>query len=293
MKLIAPRQINFTALCLWHTPPIALRNQERESSHQFAWKLNEKLTQHAQKFYRYATRRLGADDVVFLNYGYEEDPAMDVPLSASDEPNRFPIQLYHRTATQVDLTGKRVLEVGCGHGGGASYIMRTLHPDSYTGLDLNPAGIAYCRKRHHLAGLEFVQGDAEDLPFPDRSFDAVINVESSHLYPRFPRFLDEVARVLRPDGHFLYADARSSYGIAGWQSALTNAPMRMVSQRAINAEVMRGMEKNLQQWQDVIDRVAPVFLRGLVRGFAPARRACEDLQSGDSTEYRMYCFVKS
>ena len=90
-------------------------------------------------FYPYVTRRLGADDVFFFNYGYEQDPPMAVPLEASDEPNRYCSQLYHRTATQVDLTGKRVLEVSCGHGGGASYVMRTLHPTSYTGLDLNPA----------------------------------------------------------------------------------------------------------------------------------------------------------
>ena len=93
-------------------------------------------------------------NAVFLNWGYEEDPPMALPLAASDEPDRFGIQLYHRTATQVDLSGKRVLEVGCGHGGGASYLMRTLQPASYTGLDLNPAGIAYCRKKHDLAGLE-------------------------------------------------------------------------------------------------------------------------------------------
>jgi SAM-dependent methyltransferase len=114
---------------------------------------------------------------------------MAIPLEASDEPYRFPIQLYHRTATQADLGGKRVLEVGCGHGGGASYLMRTLHPASYTGLDLNPVGIAFCRERHNVPGLDFVQGDAENLPFPDQSFDAVINIESSHCYPRFPRFL--------------------------------------------------------------------------------------------------------
>ena len=115
---------------------------------------------------------------------------MALPLAEFDEPNRFPIQLYHRTATQVDLSGKRVLEVSCGHGGGASYLVRTLHPASYTGLDLNPAGIAFCRKRHNLPGLDFVQGNAEDLPFADESFDAVINVESSHWLPSvrpFPR----------------------------------------------------------------------------------------------------------
>jgi ubiquinone/menaquinone biosynthesis C-methylase UbiE len=256
--------------------------------------LNEQFTQRVQKFiYRYATRRLDGDDVVFLNYGYEEDPAMDVPLSASDEPNRYSIQLYHSTATQVDLNGKRVLEVGCGHGGGASYLLRTLHPASYTGLDLNPAGIDFCRNRHKLAGLEFRQGDAEDLPFANQSFDVVINIESSHLYPRFPCFLAEVARVLRPGGHFLYADTRTSYAIAGWEEALANAPMRMVSERGINAEVMRAMEKNLEWWQHVIDRVTLGFLRGLVRKFAPAQRAYEDLRSGGSSEYRMYCFAKA
>jgi ubiquinone/menaquinone biosynthesis C-methylase UbiE len=256
--------------------------------------LNEQFTQRVQRFiYRYATRRLDGDDVVFLNYGYEEDPAMNVPLSTSDEPDRYSIQLYHSTAAQVDLSGKRVLEVGCGHGGGASYLMRTLHPASYIGLDLNSIGIKFCRNKHKLAGLEFTQGNAEDLPFADLTFDAVINVESSHLYPRFSRFLAEVERVMRPGGHFLYTDARTSYDIAPWDEELANAPMRMVSERAINAEVMRGMEKNLAGWQQVIDRVAPLFLRGMVRKFAPAQRAYENLRSGGPTEYRMYCFTKA
>jgi ubiquinone/menaquinone biosynthesis C-methylase UbiE len=45
-----------------------------------------------------------------------------------------------------------------------------------------------------------VQGDAQNLPFPDQSFDAVINVEASHIYPEFERFVGEVARVLPPEG---------------------------------------------------------------------------------------------
>src|SRR5262245_34323837 len=124
----------------------------------------------AKFIYPLATRWMEGDDIsdiAFFNFGYEEEPAMDVPLQAVDEPNRASIQLYHRTATQTDIGGKRVLEVGCGHGGGASYLTRYLQPGSYTGMDLNPRGIAMCRRLHAVPGLTFVQGDAQALPFDD------------------------------------------------------------------------------------------------------------------------------
>src|ERR1700681_296508 len=53
---------------------------------------------------------------------------------------------------------QKVLEVSCGHGGGASYLMRTLYPASYTGLDFNADGIAFCQRRHRLPGLDVVPG---------------------------------------------------------------------------------------------------------------------------------------
>ena len=235
------------------------------------------------------TRQVG-DDVVFFNFGYEEDPPMALPLAASDEPNRYGIQLYHLTATQVDLGGKRVLEVSCGAGGGASYIVRTLRPTSYTGLDLNPASIDFCRKRHNLSGLDFVQGDAEDLPFADQSFDAVINVEASHQYPDFPRFLAEVARVLRLGGHFLYADSRRRRAVAEWEAALAGAPMRTISQRSIDDEAMRGLRENTHRSQDLISRRVPVFLLGVIRyGIGILDW---DLRRAGGFSYRMYCFAK-
>jgi ubiquinone/menaquinone biosynthesis C-methylase UbiE len=244
-------------------------------------------------WYPFLTRRLSSDDVVFLNLGYEEDPPMGLPLAASDEPNRFWIQLYHRTATQADLNGKEVLEVSCGHGGGASYLVRTLRPASYTGLDFNRDGIAFCRNRHDLPGLHFVHGDAESLPFADQSFDAVMNVEASHAYPRFPRFLAEVARVLRPGGHFLYADLRVREEFSAWEAALADAPLRLLSDRAINAEVLCGMDKNGQRSLDLIRRHLPAVLRPFGRLFAgvPGSRMYRDTQRGEIS-YRMYCFTK-
>lgn len=251
-----------------------------------AWKF------FAKYYYPFITRH-GADDVALLNLGYEEDPPMGVPLTESDEPDRYCIQLYHRTATQADLAGKRVLEVSCGHGGGASYLTRTLRPASYTGLDLNPAGIEVCRKLHNLPDLEFVQGNAEDLPFPDQSFDAVINIEASHCYPSVPRFLNEVARVLRPGGHFLYADVRNRDHFAAWETELADAPMRMASKEDITEQVVRGLEKSVPRSQHMFTRRTPAMLRGVVRSAVATStsKMCAGLRSGESS-YRMYCFEK-
>jgi len=246
----------------------------------------------SKSFYRIQTRMFNTGDVVFLNIGYEEDPPMAVPLAESDEPNRFYIQLYHRTATQADLSGKRVLEVGCGHGGGASYLTRTLRPAAYTGLDLNRAAIAFCRKRHKLPNVDFVHGDAEKLPFPDQSFDAVVNVESSAAYPHFSRFLAEVVRVLRPGGHFLYTDLRPVSSIAEWEAALAGAPMRMLSHDDINAQVVRGLEKNSQRMVELIGRM-PIGLRSIGREYAGMKGTgfYRAMQSG-KYPYRVYCFMK-
>ena len=217
---------------------------------------------------------------------------MALPLVESDEPNRFYIQLYHRTAAQVDLGGLRVLEVGCGHGGGASYLARTLGPASYTGLDRNRAGIAFCRRRHDISGVDFVHGDAERLPFPDQSFDAVVNVESSAAYPHFSLFLAEVARVLRPGGHFLYTDLRPRNGIAKWEAAMAGAPMRMCSQEDINAQVVRGLEQNSLRIRDLVGRM-PIPLRRIGREYAGLEGTGfhRAMKSG-KYPYRMYRFTK-
>lgn len=243
--------------------------------------------------YPYTTRQLGAADVVFLNYGYEEDPPLNLPLSEGDEPNRLGIQLYHQIAAQADLAGKDVLEVSCGHGGGASYLTRTFAPASYVGMDFNAAGIEFCRNRHRLPGLEFVLGDAQKLPFPDESFDAVVNVEASHGYPDFDGFLHEVNRVLRPGGSFLYADLRRHDEIPGWEQTLAAAPLRMVSERVINEETARGLRLNSPRLTELIDgRIAPKW-QHFYREFAAVEgtKNFKNLETG-TTSYRMYAFIK-
>ena len=247
-----------------------------------------------QLWYPFLTRRLRRDEVLFLNYAFVENPPRALPLDPADEPNRACIQLYHHVATQVELRGKNVLEVSCGHGGGASWLTRTLRLASYTGLDLNPTGIAFCRERHRVDGLTFVQGDAEKLPFADATFDAVINVEASHCYPSLPRFLAEVARVLRPGGRFLYADFRFRQGLAEWDATLAAAPLALRATREINAEVLRGMNQNSARSMALIVEHLPKFLHALGRDFAGVEgsRIYTALKQNELS-YRSYLLEKS
>jgi ubiquinone/menaquinone biosynthesis C-methylase UbiE len=253
-----------------------------------------KLIQVVQnRFYDHVHRRV-SDDVVFMNYGYEEDPPMGIPLDPDDEPDRYPIQLYRATATQAGgLAGKHVIEVGCGRGGGASYLTRTLREARYIGLDLNAAGVKFCQRRHQVPGLEFVTGNAQDIPFPDESFDAVVNIESSHCYPHFGRFLQEVVRVLRPGGAFLYADVRRRGECASWDAELRTG-LSVVSWREINAEVLRGMEHNSTRSQSVADQMTPRFLRRWGRRGVPGRGTAVWQAVRDArVAYRIFCLAKA
>jgi SAM-dependent methyltransferase len=245
-------------------------------------------------WYPFLTRRLRGESVFFLNYAFEEEPPMGIPLAPENEPNRACVQLYHHVAAQVPLRGKDVLEVSCGHGGGAAYVARTFEPRRYTALDLNPVAIRFCQEHHRKEGLNFQQGDAEHLPFDGGTFDAVINVEASHCYPDFPRFLAEVARVLKPGGHFLYADFRFADGFAQWEQALATCPLQIKQVRTINAEVLRGMDRNSARSLKLIDRHLPKFLHGLGRDFAGVQgsRIYNALVNGELT-YRSYCLGKA
>src|SRR5437660_6359279 len=123
-------------------------------------------------------------EISFMNYGYADiDPsAKELELSDGERENRFCIQLYQEVAGAVDLSGKDVVEVGSGRGGGASYIARHLKPRSMLGLDLSDKAVDFCKQNYAVDGLSFRQVDAENLPLPNTSADLVGTLESSHCY---------------------------------------------------------------------------------------------------------------
>jgi SAM-dependent methyltransferase len=118
------------------------------------------------------------------------------------------LYFYALQSTQRDAPRpRRMLEVGCGPGWGLNLISKLEEGSSFVGLDLSPKAIDFASK--HCADsqrLQFVQGDAEALPFDDAEFDVVLNIESSHNYPHPERFFAEAVRVLKPGGYLVHAD---------------------------------------------------------------------------------------
>jgi ubiquinone/menaquinone biosynthesis C-methylase UbiE len=101
--------------------------------------------------------------------------------------------------------GDKLLDVATGSGNVA--IPAALTGAEVTGLDLTPKLLEVARERAAEAGVQiaFVEGDAEDLPFDDRSFDRVTSCFGVMFAPRQDVAAGELVRVARPGGRIVVA----------------------------------------------------------------------------------------
>lgn len=101
----------------------------------------------------------------------------------------------------VDLrSGVRVLDVATGSGNTAISAARRFC--EVTGMDLAPESIEHARKRAEAEGMQitFEVGDAEDLYYPDASFDVVLSTLGVMFCPNQEKAAGELLRVCRPGG---------------------------------------------------------------------------------------------
>lgn len=107
----------------------------------------------------------------------------------------------------------RILDIGCGAGSNVLYLARRGYEAH--GVDLAPGAVQAARRRAEDEGLlvEVVEGDALDLPFARGRFDAALDHGCFHTLPirRRDDYVREVARVVRPGGHFLLAWVAREY----------------------------------------------------------------------------------
>jgi ubiquinone/menaquinone biosynthesis C-methylase UbiE len=103
--------------------------------------------------------------------------------------------------------GQEVLDVACGDGNLA--ILSALEGAAVTGTDLSPGQLERARARAEAEGvdIDWVEGDAEALPFDDESFDCAASVFGAFIAPRPDVVSGELFRVVRPGG---------TVGMANW-----------------------------------------------------------------------------
>lgn len=109
--------------------------------------------------------------------------------------------------SRVGVTpGNRVLDVACGTGNAA--IPAAVAGGEVTGLDITPELFEDARRRAGEAGveLELVEGDAQEMPFDDQSFDVVVSTFGCMFAPDHGAAAAEIARVLRPGGRAIFQE---------------------------------------------------------------------------------------
>lgn len=247
-------------------------------------------------WYNKLARQINAEQWIFMNYGCQlPTGAGPLQLNAADEPDRLCIQLYERVIGNLNLTGAKVLEVGSGRGGGSSYIARYRRPRSILGIDFSREAVAFSRLRHcGIPNLEFEVGDAESLKVPGDAFDAVINVESSHCYGNVPRFVAEIARVLRLGGHFLFADLREPAEMEAVRDLLKMTDgFVIVEEEDITNSVIAALELDDARKREMIQALVPSGIQPLFNEFAGIRggQVFEGLQNG-TLVYHRFCIRK-
>ena len=206
-------------------------------------------------------------EVIFMNFGYSKNQKK-IELEEKDKKDQYSAQLYHLVGTGIDIEGKEILEVGSGRGGGLSFINRYLKPKKVTGLDLCEKAVLFCNKKYATENAHFVQGTAENLPFADGSFDAVLNVESSHRYGNMSQFVKEVYRVLKPNGYLLLTDFRFDYEIEEMESLFIKENFKLLKSEDITENVVEALRLSTKEREELILKLTPKFLHGIAKQFA-------------------------
>ena len=197
------------------------------------------------------------------NYGFA--PA------EGDHPQRFQHQMYRELLELLKAKrplepGLKLLEVSCGRGGGLkAFLSAAPRVFDATGLDVAASAIAFCRTNYgEVDRRRFVEGSALELPFPDASFDVVLNVEASNDYGDRARFFAEVARVLKSDGVFAYTDSFRSAQAEQMKADLAGAGFA-ADFNDVTGNVAEACQLDSPRRRAVIRRQAPLVARLIFR----------------------------
>lgn len=140
----------------------------------------------------------GAEDNKSIYVAYA-DKILDKRYNSSNLLRRHAHRSQYESVIRQVPVGSRVIDIGCGEG-----VLSCLLAEkgfTVTGIDISEPNIIAAKELAKRMGVEdrvtFMQGDAENVPFPDKSFDVAVSCHVLEHLPDFEKGKQEVFRVAR------------------------------------------------------------------------------------------------
>lgn len=104
------------------------------------------------------------------------------------------------------INNSRVLEIGAGECSYLKYFLERATPNLYIAQDLIAERMSVAKELGHYNRVVYIASDGLVLPFKDQSFDLCMAFGLLHHIPNLEDFLQEITRVLKPSGNFIFRD---------------------------------------------------------------------------------------
>jgi 2-polyprenyl-3-methyl-5-hydroxy-6-metoxy-1,4-benzoquinol methylase len=146
--------------------------------------------------------------VNFMNHGYYPESKI---LKKEDLFFKYEASLYIYLLNNIDTNNMKLLDVGCGRGGGINIYKKYFNFLELHGCDINKEGIEFCKKTYK--NINFKICPVEKLNYKNNYFDIITNVESFSYYKNPQLALKELFRILKPNGLLLLTDIDLNFKI--------------------------------------------------------------------------------
>ena len=106
------------------------------------------------------------------------------------------------------------------------------------------------------------------MPFESNTFDIIINVESSHCYDSMNKFINEVTRVLKPGGYFLFCDIRKNVLVEDMLFSITTDKLKLKESKEISQNIIDATILMFKERKESIDKLLPGIFKSVLESFA-------------------------
>jgi SAM-dependent methyltransferase/uncharacterized protein YbaR (Trm112 family) len=231
----------------------------------------------------------------YLNFGYK--PTSDRQYSKIELPayclNKNSVKLTLEVIGDCNIDGKQIIEIGCGRGGNMATMKEYYSPGFLVGVDICKASLNSFQKNHRYDEILLIEGDAENLPLEKGTFDIAFSLESSHAYPNIYRFYEEVERVLKINGYFLYSDVLPVGKFVEMEELLLHLGFAVVGNRDITSNVLLSCNERAEKRLETFALNPKINSPKILENFlaVPGSDDYNKMKEG-LTKYKIYAFKK-